>query len=103
MDKIEFERRKKELWRMYEEKLYNLACECASENNPVEIGDIVTDHFHTIKVECMRAVSDTFPYMKYFGTELTKKGEPKKRQEQTPVHQINIQFINGKPYKFKEG
>jgi len=76
----------------------------AMEHNPVEFGDIVTDHYHTIKVERMSVYGYPVPCMKYQGTEMTKQGVPKKRQPipDNPVFQNNIVSINGKPYKYKE-
>lgn len=78
----------------------------ASERNPVKVGDIVTDHYHTIKVEKMSIGGISIPYMVYYGTELRKNGVPKKRQPilRDPVHQIHVQSINGQPYIFhKDG
>ena len=85
--------RKSELKRLY-----------AKEHNPVKVGDIVTDHYHTIRVESMGVYGYSVPMMKYHGTELTKQGIPKKRQPvpDNPVFQYNIRSINGKSYKFDE-
>jgi len=98
-----------------QKKLIELQVECdekksqvkklyAMERNPVEYGDIITDHYHTIKVERMSVYSYPVPYMKYIGTELTKQGEPKKRQPvpPNPVFQCDIVSINSKPYKYEE-
>lgn len=76
----------------------------ALENNPVKIGDIVTDHFHTIKVEKISVYKYGYnlPECVYSGTQYTAKGEPCKRQRDIPVYQRNIKKINGKEYK-KEG
>ena len=72
------------------------------EHNPIKVGDIVTDHFHTIKVEKMGFHLYPTPCMTYTGTELTKQGEPKKRQPMppTPVYQNNVEIINGEPYNY---
>ena len=76
----------------------------AIEHNPVNVGDIVTDHYHTIMVEEMRVYGHPVPYICYYGTELTKKGEPKKRQPIpfNPVYQKYIKSINGEPYKYEK-
>ncbi len=76
----------------------------AIEHNPVKVGDIVTDHYHTIRVEKMSVYGYPIPYMRYQGTELTKQGAPKKRQPVTdnPVFQINVVGINGENYKYEE-
>lgn len=78
----------------------------ASEHNPVKVGDMVTDHYHTIRVENMAVYDYPLPQMKYTGIEMTKQGEPKKRQPipRNPVFQENVRIINGQGYKFnKEG
>ena len=76
----------------------------AIEHNPVKLGDIVTDHYHTIRVEKMCIYGYLVPFMRYHGTELTKQGEPKKRQPvpDNPVYQNHVKSINGKPYKYEE-
>lgn len=76
----------------------------ATEHNPVKVGDIVTDHYHTIRVEEMSMYGHPVPFMRYIGTELTKQGVPKKRQPviPNPVFQYCVKSINGEPYKYKE-
>ena len=92
------------LQRECNEKQSVLRKQYAIERNPVKVGDIVTDHYHTIRVERMCVIGQHKPYMKYHGTELTKQGEPKKRQPvpPNPVFQCDIVSINGKPYKYVE-
>lgn len=91
------------LQRECNDKQMELRKQYAIEHNPVKVGDIVTDHYHTIRVERMSLYGGPIPYMKYCGTELTKKGVPKKRQPMTdyPIFQRNVQSINGEPYKYK--
>ena len=76
----------------------------AMEHNPVEYGDIVTDHYHAVKVKRMSVYGHPKPFMVYKGTELTKRGVPKKRQPVpgNPVFQRDMILINGKPYRFEE-
>lgn len=76
----------------------------ALDHNPVKIGDIITDHYHTIKVEMMSVYGFPIPYMKYQGTIMTKKFVPAKRQPlyPEPVFQDNIVAINGMPYVYDE-
>lgn len=105
MTKEELNQKCIELQQECNEKQKELRTCYAKERNPVKIGDILTDHYHTIKVEKMSVYgnySETF--MKYVGIELTKQGEPKKRQPIPcyPVYQNSIRFINGKPYKYEE-
>ena len=90
-----------------------LQCECSSkklelrrkyaeERNPVKVGDIVTDHYHTIKVECSSVTGHQVPYKVYYGIELAKNGEPKKHQPcpSNPVYQTEVVTINGQPYTY---
>ncbi len=69
-----------------QKKLIELQVECdekknhirklyACEYNPVYPGNIITDHYHTIKVEKIIMHGHPVLYMKYIGTELTKQGE----------------------------
>lgn len=96
-------RKRSELYRECEENSRQLDIKYAQEHNPVKIGDIVTDHFHTIKVESMSVCTVPIPYMKYIGPTVKSNGIPWKRQPQTPdpVFQINIKTINGIIYQFK--
>lgn len=76
----------------------------ALSNNPVKIGDIITDHYKTIRVEKFiigYSYSSNLPCMFYRGTRLNKKGEPAKREaDDNRVSQNDIKTINGKPYKY---
>jgi len=85
-------------------KQMELRKQYAIEHNPVKVGDIVTDHYRTIRVEKMSAYGYPIPFMRYIGTELTKQGVPKKRQPVTyyPVAQHNVEIINGEPYKYEK-
>ena len=92
------------LQREYNDKLIELRRQYAIEHNPVKVGDIVTDHYHTIRVEKMSILGSPVPCMAYRGIELTKRGTPKKRQPvpYNPVFQSRVESINGEPYKFKK-
>lgn len=84
-------------------KQMELRKQYAIEHNPVKVGDIVTDHYHTIRVEKMSVYGHPIPFMRYIGTELTKQGEPKKRQPvpDNPAYQNFVKSINGKPYNYE--
>lgn len=86
-----------------DDKKTALRIQFAKEHNPVKVGDIVTDHYHTIRVEQMSVYGNPFPYMRYTGIAMTKKGVPAKRQPvpREPVYQNNIEFINGQPYSYE--
>ena len=92
------------LQRECNDKQWELRKQYAIEHSPVKIGDIVTDHYHTIKVERMSFYGSPVPYMKYQGIEMTKQGVPKKRQPvpDNPAFQCNVVSINGNPYKYEK-
>lgn len=102
----ELEKRLIAMQRECNENMNLLKRQYAVEHNPVKIGDIISDHYHTIKVETMSVYGFPIPYMKYNGTIMTKKRVPAKRQPLSPepVFQNNIVEINGEPYVYdKEG
>lgn len=92
------------LQRECNDKQMELRKQYAIEHNPVKVGDIVTDHYHTIRVEEMNLYGRPIPFMRYQGTELTKQGVPKKRQPVigNPVFQNCVKSINGEPYEYVE-
>ena len=105
MNKEEYLKAKKALEEECEINKKHLAREFAYSNNPVKIGDIITDHYKTIRVEKFmwcRNFGYPFPCMLYEGTRLNKNGQPAKREyEDNRVAQTNIKEINGKPYKYE--
>lgn len=104
MNKEEYLKAKKALEAEFEEKKKQLAKEFAYSNNPVKIGDIITDHYKTIRVEKLLWTYNfgNPPYMVYRGTRLNKNGQPAKREaDNNIVAQKNIKEINGKPYKYE--
>ena len=105
MNKEEFLKAKKILEEEFEAKKKQLAREYAYSNNDVKIGDVITDHYKTIRVEKFLWGYDfgtRLSCMYYRGTRLNKKGEPMKRDaDDNKVSQTDIREINGKPYKFE--
>lgn len=105
MNKEEYLKAEKVLKEEFEAKKKQLAREFAFSNNPVKIGDIITDHCRTIRVEkflCGYDFCSHMPCMVYRGVRLTKKGEPAKREaDDNRVSQTDIREINGKPYKYE--
>ena len=105
MNKEEYLKAEKVLKEEFEEKRKQLAREFAYSNNPVKIGDIITDHYKTIRVLKFLWGYDfgsQMPCMFYRGVRLTKKGEPAKREaDDSRVSQTDIREINGKPYKYE--
>ena len=105
MNREEYLQAKNVLEEEHEAKMKVIAREFAFSNNPVKIGDIITDHYKTIRVEKFSWGYDfgsRFPCMYYRGTRLSKKGEPVKRDaDDNRVSQTDIREINGKPYKYE--
>ncbi len=66
--------------------------EYCQNNNTIKIGDVVTDRLGSIKVEKVRAASMGLGVYecRYFGLELTKKGQPKKSNASRWVYQSNL-------------
>lgn len=63
----------------------------AEERNPFKIGDIVTDHYQTIRIEEMGVyLSYGTPQMKFFGPVLTKSGYERKDKAKSWVFQENV-------------
>lgn len=104
----EFVSKKESLEKEYKHKVNDLLIRYCHENNPVKVGDVVTDHYHTIKVESMEICYSSLgvgrPCMVYYGIELTKEGVTKKKQPRTPnpAYQGNVRMINGQKYDFEE-
>ena len=105
MNKEEYLKANKALEEECEIKKKHLAREFAYSNNPVKIGDIITDHYKTIRVEkffCGYNFGYKLPCMFYRGVRLTKKGEPAKREAgDSRVSQTDIREINGHTYKYE--
>lgn len=92
MDKITYNKKLQELNDEYQKAKNELAIQCATENNPYKIDDVITDHIGSIKISKMKAHSGFYsiPEMMYFGVELKKDGTPKKNGDLRWVHQSNI-------------
>ncbi len=65
--------------------------EYALSNNPYKVGDIITDHYKTIKIEIIGVyVSNGEPSCQYTGIQLNKDGKPSKTQKDNTIYQFNI-------------
>jgi hypothetical protein len=105
MTKEEVKKKLDELSKKFDKEKQALLKQCAEENCNIKIGDIVTDHFQTIKVEKMTYYYDyvrQMPIMVFHGANYKKDGTIAKRQKptQVAVYQTNVKFVNGKEYKF---
>ena len=70
-----------------------LAREYAYSNNTVKIGDIITDHIGSIKVEKIQwgfAFSRDYSECIYTGIELKKDKTPTKRGNKRQIYQSNL-------------
>lgn len=74
------------LEREYKAKRNELARAYAMANNPYKVGDILQDHYQIIRVEYIkwRYSYSEKPECIYYGTQLTKKLAPKKKQDLDP-------------------
>ena len=91
MTKEELEQGKKDLEIEYDKKRYALYRQYALANNPYNIGDIVTDHIASVKIEKIGIyVSFGESCCTYTGIQLNKDGKPNKRQDHTQIFQSNI-------------
>ena len=70
-----------------------LAREYAYSNNPYKVGDTVTDHIGSIRVDRIRVDITDNPCCIYYGIELTKKGVPYKSGSTRGVYQMNIKKL----------
>jgi len=93
MTQYEYQLKLNQINKDYELKLKSLAKECALSNNPYKIGDVVTDHMGSIKIEQIQFTlggGKYLPECAYTGIELTKKGEPNKRATKRRIYQSSI-------------
>lgn len=90
-------KRQRELADQYEKDIRWLSLEYAQSHSSINIGDFVTDHIGTIKVEAFGLnngyggySSSDMPSMIYKGTEYTKAGKPRKDGSKRSVYQTNL-------------
>lgn len=63
-------------------------------NNHVMIGNIITDHYQSIKVESIVCTTgNTLPDCYYKGTVVNKNGSLNKRGTKSTVYQSNLKLI----------
>ena len=88
----EYKNQVKLLQEEHERKRFRLAFEYAISNNNVQVGDFVTDHVGTIKVDKISMFYDKeIPSLIYYGQEYTKTGKQLKNGSERPVYQINVE------------
>jgi len=64
---------------LHKENILQLNRECAISNNMIKIGEVISDHIGTIKVEKLIVNHNTFgyslPMMNYYGVMINKNGK----------------------------
>ncbi|HLO91552.1 MAG TPA: hypothetical protein VK172_10350 [Lentimicrobium sp.] len=97
MNNEEYKKKCMDSYQKHLEEIRLISREFVDANNPHKVGDMVTDHIGTIKIEEIGySYSSRFwdkgelPYALYLGTVYTKKGIPSKKGEKRTVHQCNL-------------
>lgn len=91
MTKEELDLAEKALYEEYYKKKLSLRMKYAEINRKYEVGDILEDHFHILKVEAIGYyLSGDIPQVLYKGTELKKNLTPAKKQNNTGMYESNI-------------
>jgi hypothetical protein len=79
VEPTEYEKRLDELQADFDRKKSALIREIALKNNPYKVGDVVTDHMGSIRIESIGvSMLSGRPSCFYNGVILTKQGEPSK-------------------------
>jgi len=93
MEREEYLRKLKELELSQAKQRKDLAIEYAKLNNPYNVGDIISDHIGTIKIESISFDWgwNNSPQCVYNGVILKKDLTPNKLNKKTSVYQSNIQ------------
>lgn len=88
----EFFKLKNALKREHDLKLKDLYKNYAEQNSEYKVGDIISDHWHTLKIDKIGVTLNFshLPQCVYFGRRYTKKGVPTKREERATIYQSNI-------------
>ena len=100
-----FNYEKVELEKRFNKEKRSLDISFAKEHCPVKIGDIVTDHYKTVKVEkfILSYDNNSIPCASFRGIRMTKDGKPMKRNaDDNKVFLQNVTEINGKLYMYIE-
>lgn len=91
MNLLEYKEKLAELEKVQKLERAELMKSYVKANNPYKIGDIVSDHCTTIKIESMGFDWGYYnPCATYFGVEINKDGKPNKRGNKSRVYQSNI-------------
>jgi len=91
MRKEQYNEEMKQLEIIHDNNKRELYKKFAFANNPYKIGDMITDHVATIKIEKIQ-VHKTYdmPQCVYIGTKYNKDGKVSKKQDHNTIFQNNI-------------
>jgi len=93
MTKEEYYKQRRLIDQQAQKDKMTLAYEYAMSNNPYAIGDIISDHHITIKINKIKvkfAFGDDYPQCVYTGQCLRKDGKPFKKPKIDWIYQDNI-------------
>jgi len=91
----------KDIQKEADAKISKVLLGVANDMNKVNIGDTITDHFHTIEVDYVGTYCDVDTrsiVITYKGIDLNKNGTPRKDQKDGYMFESNIEFHNNKSY-----
>lgn len=76
----------------------------ATEHSPVLVGDYISDHCNTIRVENWEVAKRAYefnavPCLVYKGKTCKKDGTPRKYSKKCRIEQRNLLRVNGEPVK----
>ena len=78
-----------------EDKKTQLRKDYVKETNPYQIGDVISDHYKTIRIEGISGITTysgtIIPYPIYRGVVLKKDGNPAKNQTDNLIYASNIE------------
>jgi len=100
LTKEEYDKRQADLLNNYNKDKRAINKEYVESNNPVHIGDFVSDGTCSIRVDAIRVYNSPYgyPVCRYDGALLTKKGVPHKTGRIDVVWQNALISINGELY-----
>jgi len=91
MTENEYLKKVKEIRRVAWFDIVELMRDYAVENNQIKLGDIISNHAMTIKVEKVRLYRNELkPSLIYSGIRLTKAKKPFKSGEKASIYQMNL-------------
>jgi hypothetical protein len=93
MTKEEYDKKLESIAKRYNTEINQLKKEYALTNNTVKLGDVITDHMGSIKVDNISITmtfSNKYPICLYSGIEILKSGKPSKRGSIRNVYQSNL-------------